>query len=277
MISALGSLRRVHHLNCGSFAPWGLPQLVTHVLACEFGEGVVLVDAGLGQDDVAHPIRGFGLGVRALRPRLAQSHSAATQLEHLGYQRTDVKAIVATHLDYDHISGAADFPDASIHVTAAEMTAARCRSGLRGRMRYRKHHVDSVIDRIETYSAPTPTGLLNFRGHQLTDTGELILIPLPGHTVGHAAVAVRRPRSASNWLIHAGDAFMHHSTLEERPRRHRRLGQVERVLACDPRRFRGNHASLRQATRDGHQVICSHDRQLFESMTTVTRRQAFAT
>lgn len=32
---------------------------------------------------------------------------------------------------------------------------------------------------------------------------EILRVPLPGHTWGHAGVAIRRPEG---WLLHAGDA-----------------------------------------------------------------------
>ncbi|MCT9113339.1 MBL fold metallo-hydrolase [Streptomyces mirabilis] len=38
----------------------------------------------------------------------------------LGFDRTDVRHIVLTHFDADHIGGLSDFPHAQVHVTAAE-------------------------------------------------------------------------------------------------------------------------------------------------------------
>ena len=39
----------------------------------------------------------------------------------------------------------------------------------------------------------------------------IVLISLPGHTRGHAAVAVD---TGNAWLLHAGDAYYHRSTLD---------------------------------------------------------------
>jgi glyoxylase-like metal-dependent hydrolase (beta-lactamase superfamily II) len=47
----------------------------------------------------------------------------------------------------------------------------------------------------------------------------LVLVPLHGHTRGHAGVGVRRPDGG--WLLHAGDAYFFH-------------GEKERPATCPP-------------------------------------------
>jgi glyoxylase-like metal-dependent hydrolase (beta-lactamase superfamily II) len=49
----------------------------------------------------------------------------------------DVRNIVHTHLDLDHVGGLSDFPDALVHVHATALEAARRRDGFRARRRYR--------------------------------------------------------------------------------------------------------------------------------------------
>ena len=43
---------------------------------------------------------------------------------------------------------------------------------------------------------------------------EILLIPLPGHTLGHTGVAIRR---GEGWLLHCGDAFFHHGEVQTPP------------------------------------------------------------
>jgi glyoxylase-like metal-dependent hydrolase (beta-lactamase superfamily II) len=50
--------------------------------------------------------------------------TAAHQIERLGFRREDIRHIVITHLDVDHIGGLSDYPDAHIHVTVAEALGA---------------------------------------------------------------------------------------------------------------------------------------------------------
>ena len=44
--------------------------------------------------------------------------------------------------------------------------------------------------------------------------GEVLMIPLPGHSRGHTGVAVRGERG---WILHAGDAYFHRDELVGRP------------------------------------------------------------
>ena len=110
---------KVHHLNCGTMRTPGAP-VICHVMAIETDNGLVLVDSGFGLQDCADPAR-IGPARRLLRPALDVEETAAHQVERLGFRRDDVRHIVTTHFDIDHIGGIADFPDAQIHVTAAEL------------------------------------------------------------------------------------------------------------------------------------------------------------
>ena len=38
---------------------------------------------------------------------------------------------------------------------------------------------------------------------------EVLLVPLPGHTLGHAGVAIER--TSGNWVLQAGDAYFYHA------------------------------------------------------------------
>jgi glyoxylase-like metal-dependent hydrolase (beta-lactamase superfamily II) len=113
---------KVHHLNCGSMDSPGAP-VICHVLLVETDNGLVLVDSGFGLLDCADPRR-IGPSRRLLRPRFDLSETAAHQVEALGFHREDVRHIITTHFDIDHIGGIADFPEAQIHVTAAEALGA---------------------------------------------------------------------------------------------------------------------------------------------------------
>jgi glyoxylase-like metal-dependent hydrolase (beta-lactamase superfamily II) len=51
---------------------------------------------------------------------LSHNETAVRQIEELGFGAADVRHIVLTHFDLDHIGGLADFPDAEVHLTAGE-------------------------------------------------------------------------------------------------------------------------------------------------------------
>lgn len=77
-----------------------------------------------GAHDCADPAGRVGPLRRFLKPILSPEETAAHQIEQLGFRRDDVRHIVVTHLDLDHIGGLSDFPHAQVHVTAAEALGA---------------------------------------------------------------------------------------------------------------------------------------------------------
>ena len=116
---------KVHHVNCGSMRPWGAGSLVCHVLLVEADNGLVLVDTGFGTQDCMRPAR-FGPFRRYFfRPSFDVAESAVRQVEALGFHRTDVRHIITTHFDADHIGGLADFPDATLVIVSDVPVAAR--------------------------------------------------------------------------------------------------------------------------------------------------------
>ena len=256
---------KVHHLNCGTMRELAAP-IVSHVLLTETSNGLVLVDSGYGLDDIADPARRLGPLRHLLRPALNPAETAARQIERLGFRGDDVRHIILTHLDLDHAGGLSDFPQAQVHVTAAEATGAMRSRSLRERMRYRpaqwEHH-PKIIEH-------TPAGD-KWRGFAAAEQLDkvapgIVLLPLPGHTRGHAAVAVD---TGDRWLLHAGDAFYHHGTLDGHSRVPAILRAGETLAAYDLKRVRDNHTRLIELYRRADPalvIICSHDPALYERM-----------
>ena len=72
---------RVHHLNTGTMCPIGRrlvngtgsifqrARMVCHCLLAETNDGLVLVDTGIGLDDIASPMRLGRKWVRQTKPR----------------------------------------------------------------------------------------------------------------------------------------------------------------------------------------------------------------
>jgi glyoxylase-like metal-dependent hydrolase (beta-lactamase superfamily II) len=94
----------------------------------------------------------------------------------------------------------------------------------------------------------------------------IVLIALPGHTRGHAAVAVD---TGDRWLLHAGDAFYHHGTLDGHSRVPAIVRAGETLLSYDLKKVRDNHArlaELHQRADPALIIICSHDPALYEPL-----------
>jgi glyoxylase-like metal-dependent hydrolase (beta-lactamase superfamily II) len=125
--------------------------MVCHVLLVETANGLVLIDSGFGTRDCADPARRVGPSRHLIRPVLDAGEAAVNQIGRLGFRPGDVRHIVVTHFDGDHIGGIYDFPDAHIHVTAAEALGA-----LRAPSRGEKVRFRPVHGRMGRRSSSTP-------------------------------------------------------------------------------------------------------------------------
>ena len=262
---------KVHHLNCATLCPRGgrwvngaafplaKARLVCHCLLIESPAGLILVETGLGSDDV-HGRRGkaYTGKLKRIGATLDPQEPAVAQLEARGFSAADVQHVVLTHLDIDHAGGLADFPQATVHVLLDEHTAAMARKGLRSKERYRP----------ETW-AHEPRWALHERGQGEAWFGfdavrelpgmpaELLLIPLPGHTPGHCGVAVESERG---WLLHAGDAYFHEDQMREPPACPLGLKLFQLAVATDRGQFKANQARLRELASEGQVTVFSaHD------------------
>jgi glyoxylase-like metal-dependent hydrolase (beta-lactamase superfamily II) len=259
---------KVHHLNCGTLYPLGCGTMVCHVLLVESDNGLVLIDSGFGSKDCADPARQLGPARRLIRPVLDDAETAVNQVEQLGFRRDDVRHIVVTHFDPDHIGGISDFPEAQIHVTAAEALSALRAPSVSEKIRFRAvqwAHGPAIVEH-------TPDGE-KWRGFAAAKELEKVspgiaLISLPGHTRGHACVAVD---AGHRWVLHCGDAYFHHGTVDGTAAMPRALATFEKATAFDWKMVQQNHARLVELYRRREHdmfMVCSHDRRLYEQAKT---------
>lgn len=234
-------------------------RIVSHVLLVEAPDGLTLVDTGYGTRDVAEPARRLGAYRHISRPVLDPVETAVAQVRAAGLDPADVRDVVLTHLDADHAGGLADFPQARVHLTAAEWDAAGAPTTARERSRYRAaqwEHGPHVVTH-----GPGGDTWRGFTGAR--EVAGVVLIPMPGHTRGHAAVAVR---AGDRWILHAGDAFYGRSVITGTGREPLSLRLQERAVATDRTRVRDNHRRLAALRRDcGPEmlIVSAHDPALF--------------
>lgn len=275
----------MHHLDCGPLRPIGgalmdgispglIGHLPCHCLAIETdAHGLVLVDTGLGVRDIARPTQRLPWpNAAGLRPLLDPARTMLRQLKALGHSPRDVTHIVMTHLDFDHAGGLIDFPKARVHLLEREAAAATARRGLQGRIRYRpaqwgdtrRWHAYAAGERWFGFEAVS--GLVGL-------PPEILFVPLPGHTPGHAGVAIDGPRG---WVLHAGDSYFNRAEMYARPPvAPAGAAAYEWLLAWDVAIARRNRARLRQLVRgtDGPAaVFCTHDPVELAAMTAWTER-----
>ncbi len=246
-------------------------RLAVHCLAVESADGLILVDTGFGLGDVCDPRA--RLGARFLStnaPDLRESLTAVRQLEALGYRPEDVRHIVMTHLDLDHAGGIEDFPEARVHVLLAEQEAALHRRTRLDRMRYRPQQWGGTRARWHAYVPGEGETWFGFSAVRALEglSDEIALVPLVGHTLGHAGVAVHED---AGWLLLAGDAYFWHGEMDaDRPRCTPGLRLYQWLMQKDGAARRWNQRRLR-ALKSQHgaevRLVCSHDPIEFERMT----------
>jgi glyoxylase-like metal-dependent hydrolase (beta-lactamase superfamily II) len=258
----------IHHLNCATMCPAAgrfprfVPGLVAHCLLVERDDGLLLVDTGLGTGDLGDPKR-LGAGfTKMVGAALDPAEPAVAQVRALGFQPADVRDIVVTHLDCDHAGGLGDFPWAHVHVHADELAAARARPTQKEKGRYRPAQWAHRPSWVEHDGGGEDW--LGF-GAVRTVGDDVLMVPLPGHTRGHSAVAVRRPDGG--WLLHAGDAYFYAGEKERPPSCPPGLRLFQSVVQMDKtarhanaERLRELHARHGGLTGDDHvTMFCAHD------------------
>jgi glyoxylase-like metal-dependent hydrolase (beta-lactamase superfamily II) len=255
---------RIHHLNTGTMCPAGRrfvngtgglfqrARMVCHCLLIETNDGLALVDTGIGLDDIAQPQR---LGRRWLRqtaPRLDPSETAVQQVKALGHSPSDVRHLLLTHLDRDHAGGVPDFPKAKVHVHRREHEMAVSQKIAAPKGRYIteqwQHGPDWML------YGEGGDDWFGFQGVRALGDHEpdILMIPLPGHTLGHCGIAVR---GKDKWLLHAGDSYFFHGQLQAKVRMPVVLGYFQRKVDMDRKarlgqRFLGSNPIRR------HRRVC---------------------
>ncbi len=252
-------------------------RLTSHCLLVETTDSLVLVDTGYGLQDIAYPRARLSAFFRALvKPELREEMTAIRQIQALGFDPRDVRHIVLSHLDFDHAGGLDDFPWASVHLLQAEVDSAALQATVLDRMRYRPQQWGTK-KQWRTYSPQAGEAWYGFNTvRELSGlNADVLLVPLIGHTLGHAGVAVRR---SEGWLMYAADAYFYHAEMNaERPRCTPGLRGYQVMMEKDRAQRLLNQRRLRElASRHADEVVvfCAHDVTEFERLAGHSHRQA---
>ena len=261
---------RVHHLNCGCMCPVGgrlwdgvsrgpTGRLVCHCQLIETERGLVMVDTGFGMRDIEHPYERLSpLFIHVNRIQFDRRWAAVEQVRRHGFNPRDVRHIILTHLDFDHAGGLEDFPNAKVHVMQAEMDAARTREGFIQSRRYRPEQWDEV--RNWRFYREGGERWFGFEAVRDLDglPPEILVVPLPGHTTGHAGVAIETPEG---WMLNAGDAYFHRHEVDADPSCTPGLTAYQTLMEVDREARLYNQDRLRELANAerGVRIFCSHD------------------
>lgn len=254
---------RVEHLRVAHMDPPAMPVITAHALLCHTDDGPVVVDTGFGTADLRDPARRLGPLRHTLRPDPDERHTLVAQLRERGIEPGDVAHVVLTHLDLDHAGGLSDLPDVTVHTTADEHAAAISAPDALDRRRYRSPQFEHG-PRFTLHTGRGDEWRLGLTGHEIVPG--ITLVPMAGHSRGHAVVAVE---GDDGLVVHAGDAVFDAATLgvptpagvSLTPQR--RLRGYEMLVGRDRRRILANHRALRRlATVPDVLVVPAHDTRL---------------
>lgn len=268
---------KVHHLTCGSMCPllfstFKTPgarrdEMVTHCLLIETADCLVLVDTGFGLDDMRDGrSRLGGPFCSVIRPQFDERATAIRQIEAMGFDPRDVRHVLPTHLDLDHAGGLPDFPDAAVHMYAKEIEAAEARATVPEQHRYRPAHfahgprwVRHDVAGEKWFGFDCVRSLPGL-------PPEILIVPLVGHSRGHAGVAVH---TGDGWLLHAGDAYFSNAEMHPtKPSCPAFLRVFQRGAAFDDIARRRNQERVRLLARDDKvNVFSAHDAYELERFT----------
>ena len=242
--------------------------MVAHCIVVETErDGLVLIDTGFGTRDIEDKT-GLSRSFKTLvGPKLDSNETAIVQLVALGYRPDDVRHIVVTHLDLDHAGGLVDFPAAKVHLHSREHAAAVTRRAFKERERYLKAHwAHGPKWEVYTEDGDTWRGLPAITRLRGLDA-DIGLLPMHGHTRGHSAVIVR---DRDRWLVHAGDAYFHHHSVDDAGSVPLGFRMFERATEMSAAQRIASLAALRRL-RESHDdvaMFCAHDPSEYEAMRT---------
>lgn len=181
---------------------WTQPLPIS-VYVIEHQDGLVLFDTGQHPDSLTDPDY-FPRGpLRVLYRRLGRAEIGADetltqQLARIGYDISDVRTAVISHLHHDHAGGLAELRHAEIVVAADEWKSMH--DPLPGTRGFFPRHIDlpGLRWRKVTPEAAQDPGLSPFEAvHDLLGDGSLIILPTPGHNSRLGVTARARPRGAT--------------------------------------------------------------------------------
>ncbi|QIW15774.1 MBL fold metallo-hydrolase [Pasteurellaceae bacterium RH1A] len=194
-------LRPLRVLDVLTDMKWS-PKLPIGCWLIEHPEGLIMVDTGessrandKGYQPWWHPFMQF-----CERRGVLPSQEVGAVLKAKGFDPLAVKTVVMTHMHGDHAGGLGNFPNSRFVLSEQEKQAIDARNAAFNG--YLKMHYPSWF---KPEAIKFDGGAFeNFEHcHKLTADGKVLLIPTPGHTLGHLSVVVDQ---GDHYVLIAGDA-----------------------------------------------------------------------
>ena len=187
---------------------WTAPRPI-NVYVIEHEQGLVLFDTGQDRDSVTDP-HYFPTGLTGhLYARLARfairpAETLTERLREIGYEPSQVRKVVLSHLHQDHIGGLAELGNAEILVSEREWAGLdKACAEVKGLL---EQHIK--LPGLRWTHVPLPPvddpAIAPFgAAHDLFADGSMVLLPTPGHTPGSLSLLLRQEGMAP--MLFVGD------------------------------------------------------------------------
>jgi len=150
----------------------------------EHPDGHIAIDTGMTHRvRVPRPMRRF-----VPTPVATEADEVGPQMRARGLDPDDVRLVIVTHLDWDHMGGIGHFPKAEVIVHRPEFEFAKTAMG---RMRYQPKLWPETFRPTLYDLDPEAFGPFD-TSKAVTETGDVRLVPIPGHSIAQVGVVVKR-------------------------------------------------------------------------------------
>jgi len=163
---------------------------------------IVVYDTGFSEAINRNPNEYLGFFASVVgRFAMGNGQALSAQMREAGIDPAGVTHVVLSHLHFDHAGGIEDFPAAEVVVSYAEHS--RARHATEALSFFNPADFDSV-SRWRDIEFDDESRYATFSAHlDLLGDGSLLLVPLPGHTLGSIGMIVRLQDAP---VLLAGDA-----------------------------------------------------------------------
>jgi glyoxylase-like metal-dependent hydrolase (beta-lactamase superfamily II) len=180
-----GGLIRV--LADNNWAGW----LPIYAWVIDHPEGIIVVDTGDTEQTTSNPDyfpKWHPYYRTSVQMNIKPHEEIGPQLKEMGIGQKDVKKVILTHFHTDHAGGLHHFPESEIYVSGKDYHLAK---GFMGRvLGYLPHRWPSWFRPIAIPFNKENIGLFE-KSYRITSSGDVIVIPTPGHTPNHISVIVK--------------------------------------------------------------------------------------
>ncbi len=234
-------------------------QLATHCLLIETNNKLVLIETGVGLNQVQSKNHDLRMRVSSFLSglELSPENTAYEQIKKLGFSPNDVSDIIIGHCDMDHIGGLSDFPQATAHMMKTEWDHANHPESSIEIKRYLKNLWENH-SHFEFYEN-IGEKFHHFNLTRIKGLNELYLISLAGHTHGQAGVYI-----PSENFVFASDAYMNQMQMDPNSYQPLAIKAYTQITTMDEAAYQNSLTGLRHLCQNGVHVCCSHDRRTFE-------------